>query len=218
MSPRALPGRDRGDVVQCRRPYYRLIAALVLSGSAALGSYFGYRSLLAGIEGYSDTRPDLLPAPTISPGARKQLYGRMAAFRTALATHRVAAPLTLTVDELNALIAVAPGLSGKVRAEIEGGRVRAQFCLPLEDLGFPQLHGRFLNGTSALNLSIVEGELVVSPEAIEVRTGPLPEAVMTRLRKANLARLAFRDIRVAHSLRSLRSVEVREGTVAIMAR
>ena len=90
--------------------------------------------------------------------------------------------------------------------------------LRARDTRFPQLRGRFLNGTSVLNLSVVEGELVVSPEAIEVRAGPLPEAVMARLRKANLARLAFRDPRVARSLRRLGRVEVRKGTVEIRAR
>ena len=127
-------------------------------------------------------------------------------------------PLTLTADEVNALIAVAPGLNGKVRAEIEGNEVRAWFSLPLEDLGFPQMRGRFLNGTSVLNLSIVEGELVVSPEAIRVRTGQLPEPMMARLRKLNLARLAFRDTRVARSLRKLSSVEVHQGIIEIKAR
>ena len=184
----------------------------------AIGAYVTYRSLLAGIERYTDISPDSLPEVTLSPGNRKNLYGRMAAFRTALENRRPAAPLTLTADELNALVAVAPGLSGKVRTEIEGDKVRAQFCLPLEDLGFPQMHGRFLNGTSLLNLSIVDGELVVSPQNIEVRTGQLPEAVMARLRKANLARLAFRDKRVANSLRRLSSVEVRQGIVEIKAR
>ena len=80
------------------------------------------------------------------------------------------------------------------------------------------MRGRFLNGTAVLNLSVVEGELVVSPEAIKVRSGPLPEAVMARLRKANLARLAFRDPRVARSLRKLSRVEVRRGIVEIKAR
>jgi hypothetical protein len=183
-----------------------------------MGAYLACRSLLAGIERYSDISPDPLPEVTLSPGNRKNLYGRMAAFRTALETRRAAAPLTLTADELNALVAVAPGLGGKVRTDIEGDKVRARFCLPLEDLGFPQMRGRFLNGTSVLNLSIVEGELVVSPREIEVRTGQLPEAVMARLRKANLARLAFRDTRVAKSLRRLRSVEVRRGIVEIKAR
>ena len=49
-------------------------------------------------------------------------------------TRRAAAPLTLTADEVNALIALAPGLSGKVWVKVEGDKVRARFCLPLEDL------------------------------------------------------------------------------------
>jgi hypothetical protein len=217
-SPRALPGRDHGAAVRRRHPYRGLIVALVLTGIVASGAYVTYRSLLAGIERYGDTRPDPLPEVALSPGNQKKLHGRMAAFRTALETRRAAATLTLTADEINALLAVAPGLGGRVWAEIEGDKVRARFSLPLEDLGFPQLRGRFLNGTSVLNLSVVEGELVVSPEAIEVKSGPLPEAVMARLRKANLARLAFRDPRVAKSLRRLSSVEVRQGTVGIKAR
>jgi hypothetical protein len=142
----------------------------------------------------------------------------LAAFRAALETRRPAPPLTLTAGEINALLAVAPGLVGKVRAEIDGGTVRARLSLPLEDLGFPQWRGRYLNGTSVLSLSVVDGELVIRPEEITARAGPLPEAVMTRLRKANLARLAFRDPRIANSLRRLSRVEVRRGAVVVTAR
>ncbi|HEY2155686.1 MAG TPA: hypothetical protein VGH33_08650 [Isosphaeraceae bacterium] len=200
------------------RPHRGLIVALVLTGSTASGAYLAYRSLLAGIEKYGATNPEPLPAVNLSPGNQKKLHARMAAFVTALETHRASSPLVLTADEINALIAVAPGLGGKVWVEIESNQVRARFCLPLEDLGFPQLRGSFLNGTSVLTLSIVEGGLVVSPEAIDVRSGRLPEAVMARLRKANLARLAFRDPRVARSLRRLGGIEVRQGTVEIKAR
>jgi hypothetical protein len=218
MPPRSLPGRNHVAAVQHRRSHRGLITAILLMGTVAMGAYLTCRSLLAGIERYTDISPEPLPEVTISPGNRKNLYRRLTAFRTALETHRATALLTLTDDELNALVAVAPGLSGKVRTEIEGDKVRAQFCLPLEDLGFPQMHGRFLNGTSVLNLSIVEGELVVSPQKIEVRAGQLPEAVMARLRTANLARLVFRDPRVAKSLRRLSSVEVHHGIVEIKAR
>lgn len=218
MSLEALPGRHRDVAVRRRRPRRGLIIALVLTAVSGLGAYLACRSLLAGVVRYSDAKPDLMPEASLSPGKRKQLYGRLAAFRAATVTRRAAAPLTLNADELNALIAVAPGLKGKARLEIEGDKVRATFSLPLDDLGFPQLHGRFLNGTSVLNLSIVGGELVVRAEAIKVRSGPLPEAVMARLRKANLARLAFRDPRVARSLRTLSRVEVRQGAVDIKAR
>jgi hypothetical protein len=191
---------------------------IVLTGCPVLGAYFTYRSLLVGVETYTEDSPDLLPGTTLSPGDRSRLYRRLAAFRSALEAHRPAPPLTLTAGEINDLLAVAPGLGGKVCAEIDGGTVRARVCLPLEDLGFPQWRGRYLNGTSVLSLSVVEGELVVRPEAITVRAGPLPEAVMARLRKANLARLAFRDPRVARSLRRLGRVGVRRGVVEITAR
>jgi hypothetical protein len=216
--PQVLAGRSDRAAGRPRRLHRGLVLALLLTGGAASGAYFTYRSILDGIESYGATSPDPMPGVSLSPGDQKKLHGRMASFRSALDARRAAAPLVLTADEINALIAEAPGLGGKARVEIEGDRVLAQFSLPLEDLGFPQLRGRFLNGRSVLNLSIVDGELVVSPGAIEVRGGPLPEAVMVRLGKANLARLAFRDPRVARSLRRLVGVEVRRGAVEIKAR
>jgi hypothetical protein len=220
-SPHALTDQDP-EAVRPRRILRRLrrglITAILVTGCAALGVYFAYRSLLAGVERYTDDNPDALPGVTSSPGDQKKLYGRLAAFRTAVENRRPAPSLTLTTGEINALLAVAPGLGGKVRAEIDGGTVRAQLALPLEDLGFPQFRGRYLNGTADLSLSVVEGELVVRPEAITARAGPLPEVVMARLRKANLARLAFRDPGVTRSLRRLSHVEVRQGAVNITAR
>src|SRR5260370_247783 len=79
-----------------------------------------------------------------------------------------------------------------------------------EGWGFPTCRGRVCNGTAVLSLAVVGGGLVVSPEAIEVKSGPLPAAIMARLRRTNLARLAFRDPRAARSLRKLGSVEVRQ--------
>jgi hypothetical protein len=187
-------------------------------GCAVLGVYLTYRSLLAGVETYTEDNPTHMPGLTVSPRDQKRLYGRLAAFRSALENRRPVQPLTLNIEEINALLAVAPGLGGKVRAELDGSTVRARLSLPLEELGFPQWRGRYLNGTSVLSLSVVDGELVVRPEAITARAGPLPEALMARLRKANLARLAFRDPQVAKSLRRLSRVEVVPGAVAITAR
>jgi hypothetical protein len=201
-----------------RRHTRPLILALALIGGAAAVAPFAHRWLLAGIELYGATSPDPLPAATLPPGEQAKLQGRLAAFRSAVEARRPGAPLVLSVDEVNALLAVAPGLGGRLRVEIDGDRVRARFSLPLEDLGFPQWRGRFLNGTCLLNLSVVDGELVVSPEAIEVKTGPLPGPIQARLRRANLARLAFRDPKVARSLRRLGSVEARGGKITIRAR
>jgi hypothetical protein len=192
---------------------------LVLAAGTASGAYLAYRSLVAGVERFADARPAPLPEAALAPADREALYRRLKAFRAAVETRRPAAPLSLTGGEVNALLAAAPGLGGKVWAEVQGDRVRARFSLPLEDLGFPQWRGRFLNGTSALTLSVVGGELVASPEAIEVKGGqPLPEVVMARLRTANLARLAYRDPRVARTLRRIARVEVRQGAVVVDAR
>jgi hypothetical protein len=210
-------GRDH-EPVRRGRARRILVVAILVTGCAALAGYSGYRWLLARINAFAEETPDPLLGSSLSPRDQKRLYGRLAAFRTALESRRPAPRLTLTTGEINALLNVAPGLGGKVRAEVDGSTVRAQFSLPLEDLGFPQWRGRYLNGTSVLSLSVVEGELCVRPEAITARAGPLPEVIMARLRKANLARLAFRDPRVAKTLRRLSRVEVRPGAIDIMAR
>src|SRR3954447_13508602 len=95
ISSPAVPGKSPGAAVRHRRRRRRLLTALVLTASAALGAYLTCRSLLAGAERHSDTRPAPLPAAALSPGNQKILYRRVGAFRAALKTRRAGSRLPL---------------------------------------------------------------------------------------------------------------------------
>src|SRR5262245_51711039 len=94
-SPRALTARASG-AVRRRRLRRGLLTAILVT---ALGAYFACRSLLAGVEAYTEDHPTPLPGVTLSPGDQKKLHGRLTAFRAALESRRPAPPLTLTTGE-----------------------------------------------------------------------------------------------------------------------
>src|SRR6516164_5195702 len=111
-----------------------------------------FRSML---NRYTDNQPLPLPEVSISPAARDQLLRRVEDFRDDLRAGGAPAPLILSADEVNALIANDPelkALKGKFYVLLNGDALKAKVSLPMEDLGLPHFRGRYLNGTASLGI------------------------------------------------------------------
>src|SRR5262249_2041600 len=106
---------------------------------------------------YTDTQPMPLPQVSISSAALDQLLRRVEDFRDDLRAGRTPAPLVLSADEVNALIANDPELKsvkGKFYVLLNGDALKAKVSLPMEDLGLPRFHGGYLNGTASLGIEL----------------------------------------------------------------
>jgi hypothetical protein len=154
---------------------------------------------------------------TLPDDQRQALDDRWKAFKTAVDKGE-AAEIVLTADDVNALIAEKPELKGKIYISIDDDQVSGQVSIPLDDIGFPLTKGRFLNGTTALTVSIDYGHLDVRMKSIEVNGKSPPPDVMTKLGQQNLAKDVKFDDETGAKLRQIESLEVKDGKITLKAR
>jgi len=207
--------------------YGCLTAIIVTVLIAILGGvcfYFAMTRLAGLAVEYTEASPMQLPKVEASPSEQDALKRRVADFQKALDAGKPAA-LTLTGDELNALIASDASKSSwkdRVRFAIQGSDLKCQLSMPLDDVakvpGFSNLKGRYLNGAAAVKASMDTGVLFVTLQSLEVKGKPLPEQFLAALRKENLAKEAYNDKDTAKLLNRLDGIKILDGALTLIGK
>jgi len=202
--------------------FYGCLFAVILTLLAVVGggiaTYMGYRYLVNTALPYTDTVPTPLPKVEMPPEEAKDLHARVDAFRAALDSGQPTEPLVLDSDDINVLIADNEDVRDKVHVDIEGDKVKGQVSFPLEGIGLPAFKGRYLNGKATLKVSLEDGFLRVTLDALEVKGKPVPATFIDQLRAKNLAEDASRNPKNAEAIQKLESIQVKDGKVIIKAR
>jgi hypothetical protein len=198
-----------------------IIAAVLIAIIGGVGAYYAMKTLAGLAVEYTEAAPAQLPKVEVSPSEHGALQKRVSDFEAALNGGQPAA-LTLTGNELNALIAGDASKSAwknRVRFAIEGGNLKCQLSMPLDDMakvpGFGNLKGRYLNGSAAVKASMDTGVLFVTLQSLEVKGKPLPEQFLAALRKENLAKEAYNDKDSARFLNRLEGLKIQDGTLTL---
>jgi hypothetical protein len=173
-----------------------LVILLVVVG---VGGYFMITKLLGAFTdmavNYSETAPMPIERSTMSQADYQALAARIEAFQAASKTSVQPDALALSGDDINALIANHPDwlpLRDHVHVALEGDRILANVCLPLDDFAkFPmvdmeQLKGRFLNATGVVSMSLRDGEVSLRVHELDFHGKQLPEDIMASLRDGNV--------------------------------
>jgi hypothetical protein len=183
------------------------------------GALAGFRIFKKTLNDFTDTSPVTLPTVKMSPDEMAQVRRRVDEFRTAVRGGLPAPPLTLTSDEINALIATDPdlqALKGKLYVTIEGDQIKGQVSVPVEEAGLPMFRGRYLNGSGIFNLSLHNGILRLTAQTVSVKGKPLPEVYLQNIRKQNLAKKINSEPRASVALDHLESIDVKDGKIVIV--
>jgi hypothetical protein len=210
------PPRQRGCF------FYGCLFAIILTLLAVVGGgiavFMLYRYAVNTALPYTDTAPTPLPKVEMPPEEAKELHARVDAFREALDSGKPSEPLVLDSDDINVLIADNPDLRDKVHVDVEGDKVNGQVSFPLEGIGLPAFKGRYLNGKATLKVSLEDGFLRVTLDALEVKGKPVPANFIDQLRSKNLAEDVARNPENAEAIRKLESIKVVDGKVILKAR
>jgi hypothetical protein len=190
------------------------ILALITIIAVAIGMFFLYRFTTRIVEQYTDTAPMALPRPNLDEVQVQTLKQRVESFKKA-AENGQDATLTLTGDELTALLQSDEDFKDRVAVTVEGDKLKGQVSLPFD---FPGLGRRYFNGSATFKASLENGVLIVTVDQAEVKGQPVPENVMEHLRKENLARDAYKNEEKARVLRRLKSLQIKDGTIIIQSR
>ena len=201
--------------------FYGCLTCLVCFIAILLAGLIGLHQLKKMLYEYTDDQPMPLPQVQVSPAEAQEIRNRVDSFRDAVQTGRSTAPLELTADQINALLATDPDLKdvrGKIFVSIEGDRLKGQVSVPFTDLGLDRFRGRYLNGTSTFAVHFQNGFLDVRADEIVVKGKPLPKTYMDAIHKQNLAAGANENPRSSAGLNHLQSIEVKEGKLILMPR
>ena len=210
------PPRQRGCF------FYGCIIASVLAVLTMIligvGAVLLYRLAGRMVEEYTATVPRDLPKVEMPAEKRQTLKERVETFRKAVNEGTPTEQLVLTSDDLNALLEEQPELKGKIYVKVEGDEVKGQVSIPLDQLGFPMVKGRYLNGEADLKASLKDGVLIVTLDSIEVNGKRVPDQVMEGIRKENLAKDAYKDEKSSEMMRKLESLEIKDGKIILKVR
>jgi len=210
--------------------FYGCMTALVLLVVGGVGGFFAIRYALdmvvEVVEPYTEATPMQLPESKMPAAEYQLLERRVDDFRGALAADQQPAPLVLTSDDLNALIANHPAwsmLRGKVHVSLQGDQVEGEIAFPLDDFiehlpRMARLKGRYLNGTATLRIALVDEILVVALRSLTVKGQSLPPEVLANLRSHNLVDMTRTGSPMGELESEFETIEVADGKLTLEAR
>jgi hypothetical protein len=186
-----------------------------------IASFLGYRYARKQIDQFTDTKATVFPSLAVTGDELEAARQRTAGFCQAVEQGQSADPLTLSDDELNALIASHPDLvtvRGSLRFDFQGSNVLAEFSVPAEDLGLKPLQGRYVNAAGQFRVGMTNGLLNVNAETLSARGEPLPKTFMDRIRPQNFAYKLSHDPRASNILKRIEDVRVQDGQLIMVPR
>jgi hypothetical protein len=195
--------------------WFGVIVATLFSLAIGIVAFFIYQTYTIG-KTITSTTPTEIPVEKPSQEKAEELGQRLVSFQTAI-TEDKAAELILSAQDLNALIALDPDFAGKVFFQIEGDQVFLKGAIPLNNV--PGLEGRFLNGTIAMNISLKNQKLVITPTKLVLDNPDMPkfvqDVIMDSLKKQNLAEEAAKDPEFQKWLQNIKDIRVADGKIII---
>ena len=208
-----------------------VVLALLLGVGLALGALVGYRTMIKYRDMYTALAPAPLPKLALSESEREEAVERAKEFRDAVEEEKKVEPLTLTGDDLNALIQEEPKLKDRVFLALDDDKIKAKVSLPLDEFWDASLvEGRYLNGEAEIKLRLRNGALKLELVSMLVKGKPLPKPVRDVLARSNIflgdedddeeddEHGPEFDRHLKSFLRRVSSIEVKDGVMVVTPR
>jgi len=192
-----------------------LLLMLVMLIGGLVGLYYAKKMF----NDFTDTKPALLPQAQISQADMDRLEQRVDLFRSVVKAGKSVEPLSLSADEVNALIQHDPDLSalkGKLFVIFEADQIKGELSLPLDDVGLSIFKGRYLNGTGTFSLSLRRGRILLHTLSFVVKRKHVPEVYMEQIRKHNFAENLNNNPRARAALDRLEDIKVQDGKLILV--
>jgi hypothetical protein len=168
---------------------------------------------------WTDTKP--LPAAVVqlSHSEVTNLQQRVHAWDEGLKHNQAVGPLTLSADEINALIvADAPtnGLPTRLFFSFNSNQVQAQLSVPLNGMFGHWLDGRYLNGSGDFAVLLHDGNLALRVKSLAVKGRPLPENFLQSLRAENFAEGWTNNPDLSAAIGKFQEIKIESGKLIVI--
>ena len=165
----------------------------------------------------TDATPAVLPPITLSESQLRQLQQRVETFRESIRSRQSPGPLTLTSDEVNALIATdadCEPLKDRFHVTLEGGVAKAHFSFPTAQLRLDP-KGRFFNGSGTFSVTLRNGILQIKATTITVKRHSLPAELAAHFENENFAKAINENPRAQAAFKQIESIEIKDARLVI---
>lgn len=199
--------------------FYAVVSVILIAAVILFGAYLGLRYAKRLVNQLTDTQPMALPAVHLSNQQMFQLHDRVNSFSDDIKDGENVAPLTLSADEVNALIETDAGLAplrNHVFVAFDTNQLKGQISFLAEDLGLDALSGRYVNADGIFNVGLTNNQLVITAESLTVKGKPVPRHIMKQVAAQNLAAKFDQDPKVAAGLKKLDDIQIKDGKLVIV--
>jgi hypothetical protein len=183
---------------------------------AVYGTYHYVKGMIAE---WTDTKPLAAPMAQLSHSEVTNLQQRVHAWDDGLKHNKAVGPLTLTADEINALIAAEIRTNGppaRFFFSFNSNQVQAQLSVPLNGMFGHWLDGRYLNGSGNFAVSLHDGNLALRVKSLAVKGRALPENFMQPLRVQNFAEGWTNDPNLSAAIGRFQEIKIEEGKLIVI--
>ena len=206
--------------------FYGCLTLFILFVVGTTAIFFGTRWMInSTVLKFTTPTAKSLPTVDMSREQYETLESRLQDFAQALESGGESRSLTLTAEEINALIVRSEDwqfLQDRVYITIQDNRIGGEINWPLDEFShlpfMKQLRGRFVNGAASFQATLESGVLLVTLNSLTVNNKPVPEAVITQLQDENLVAELYKDPAKVKILQKLQSLKITDGTVVITTR
>lgn len=199
--------------------FYAVISVVLLAAVILFGAYLGLRYAKRLVNQLTDSQPTTLPSVHLSNEQMFQLHDRVNSFSDDIKDGQNLAPLTLSADEVNALIETDAGLAplkNHVYVAFGTNQLQGQISFLAEDLGLDALSGRYVNANGIFNVALTNNQLFITAESLTVKGKPVPRHIMKQVAAQNLAAKFDQDPKVAAGLKKLEDIQIKDGKLVIV--
>ncbi len=193
-----------------------IVVALMYSGAKTVVSTL--------VDQFTDAQPVPLPEVTLDQNQIDSALKRWDDFKNALVQDQPAEVLTLTSDDVNALINHHPDwtvLKGQAHVSFAGSNLEAQVSVSLEPFTVIPLFGkyvkgRYFNGKATFDVFVRNGLLFLTVQRAEVKGKEIPPEAVAELRQKNLAEDVRKNPNTAAILDRVERLEIKDGKAVIV--
>lgn len=199
--------------------FYGCLTVLVLACLSALGIYFGIEYLFSNvIQRYTSTTQLTLPTSHYNPADYPALKARLKEFTTGVSTGTGPKELSLTQDEINAIISSEPDLKeikNMLFVQIQGDQLGGKISIPFDGLGFP---GRFLTGEAKFKVALENGMAEVQLNSLVINGAELSQTILDQLNKTDIIGQIYKERENREAIKKLESISTKDGRLIIVRR
>ncbi len=194
-----------------------LSVIVLLAIFAAVAYYFLLQTSDDLVESYTSPAPLDLSDLEANREETLSVIERLREFITALEQGEATGSLSLSADDINALLQneeLLHGLKGMAHVTIQDDLLRADISVPL-GLFNERFEGRYLNGTGELTVEMKDDRLRVTIDRLEVGGRDLPREIMNEIRRNNLVDALYDEPSLEEFLLLIKSVKIEDGRLVI---